>query len=199
MKDVKLGGFIAKLVIIGFATISSLSIADNIGENFETGSFLLNGSSNIYFSEDSTIFYAGAGGSVFVKEGVSVGLALNSSNYYERNADVSWNSLSIGVSPDYTFGYRKDAQTGFAFTVGSSLNYVLPIFEEIDSVNFNIEPHFTSSYFISPRASLYVKAYAPIGIQLGEESSSDLYYSGLKFGLQYSFARKDITWNNVGK
>ena len=189
------------LLIATICSVSSLSTAASIGENYEEGGFIVNGYASISSNESRTRLYSSGGAAFLVAEGISIGFGsgLNHSNY--KDSDMTSTTFSLNTSLAYTFGYDPLAETGLAYTAGFS-GY-LSKYSSGDvkyDANLGLSPYFKVDYFLTPRISVYGLTQ-PIDINLTAGDGEDFFDAefALSMGISYSFANKDIKWDNVTK
>ncbi|WP_422381185.1 hypothetical protein [Marinicellulosiphila megalodicopiae] len=192
------------LLIASLSAISTLSVADNIGENYEKGGFILDGYGYLSSNEDykSSSFYGST--SFLVADGLSFGVNLGKYKYSSKLSDYYSGDVTIGTSIQYAFGYDAAADTGLVYSLGTSVSYQMNS-NDTDTANPEMlgGPFFRVDYFLAPRISFYSRVNRFTSISLDPnivEFEDAIYYiDSISFGISYSFANKDITWNNVTK
>ncbi|BCE02139.1 hypothetical protein [Marinicellulosiphila megalodicopiae] len=188
------------LLTAGICSVCVTAMSANIGENFEAGSFQLGGHASFYNNDGETTFRFEPNATFFVSEGVSTGVNFNYRSTNNSN-DIKDSYFSLGSSINYTFGYVATAQSGIAYKVGASAYLSKYKYDGVGyDANIWVNPFFRADYFLSPRISVY-GVTSPIDFNLTAGENEDFVNTELSFtvGLSYTFARKDIIWDNVSK
>ena len=193
------------LLLSSLCAMSSFTLADNIGENYEKGGVILGGSASFSGDEYDKWSNLNSNVSFLIADGFSLGLGADRYKIASKTTEDSFSRTSISTTIDYSFGYDPMATTGVAFSVGTSVGYRMYGLNDDTVIHPDMfgGPHFKIDYFLSPRISVYsqISRYTSFDLNPDIIEVEDAIYTSntLTFGLSYSFANKDITLDNMSK
>ena len=140
---------------------AGVSMADNIGENFEPGGVALGGYLRYSLSLDTIERHLVVHPTVdfLVARGVTLGL------YGDFRVDFGiYDDVAIGSDISYTFGYDPEATSGMAYAFGLSgevASYQISLFRPDDVEVITVAPSFSIDWFANPRLSIEALVRGP--------------------------------------
>ena len=145
------------LIIVG----GGVSMADNIGENFDAGGVALGGCLRFAIADLHQYLYLRATASMLVVRGLALGL-IGEIDFY----DSEYGDVVLGSELSYTFGYDPDASSGLAFTIGVSVQAVSTLVTGIYGEEYRGEyiaaaPSASIDWFVNPRVSVQATVRGP--------------------------------------